>query len=52
MLAFEVEDVNSETNVLEVRIFLNHFGEGAIVVKEDVIQFDIPMKGVLDHFLS
>ena len=27
MLAFEVEDVNGEANVLEVRVFLNHFGK-------------------------
>jgi hypothetical protein len=39
MLAFEMKDINGESNILEEGVVLDVFCKRAIVVKEDVIRF-------------
>lgn len=52
VLAFEMEDVNNEHNILEERIMLNSLAKGTIIVKENVIWLGAGnTTSLLDHFL-
>jgi hypothetical protein len=39
MFAFEMEDIDSESNILEEGVVLDMFCKRAIVVEEEVIRF-------------
>jgi len=48
-----MKDVDNKSNVIKEGILsiLNHTGQSAIIVKEDVIGLDIFMECMLDHLL-
>jgi len=52
VLAFEMKDVNWESNALECGIILDVFGESAIIIIENKIGHARELKGPLDHFLT
>lgn len=47
-----MEDINSQSNVLKKRVILHSLCHGTVVVKEDVIWFDVFMKCTLYHLLT
>ena len=52
MLACEVEDINSKTNIFKDKVVLDHLAKGAIVIEEDMVWHEvIDTVGVNDHFL-
>jgi hypothetical protein len=52
VLACEVEDVNSKTNIFKDRVVLDHLAKGAIVIEEDMVWHEvIDTIGANNHFL-
>ena len=52
VLASKMENVNHEADIFEDRVIPNHFPEGAVVVKENVVGHEIADSVSLnDHFL-
>ena len=52
MLAFEMEDINSECDITEERIILDSLSKGAVIVEENVIWLCARNTvGLLDHLL-
>lgn len=52
VLAFEMEDIDRECDILEERIILNSLAKGTIVVEENVVWLGAGNTiGSLDHFL-
>jgi hypothetical protein len=52
MLAFEMEDINGECDIMEERIIPDSLSEGAVVVEENVIWLCARNTvGSLDHLL-
>ena len=52
VLASKMENVDCEADIFEDRVILDHFPEGAVVVKENVVGHEIvDSVGPNDHFL-
>ena len=52
VLTSKMENVNHEADIFEDQVILDHFPEGAVVVKENVVGLEIiDLVGPNDHFL-